>query len=169
MLHNKDTKILSEINVFLTSQEKAASKLIEVFRSLKLYKLSIVKTEFKQSRFQKTDLLLILLLFPVFGIKTVHNYVGSKLQEMTLAGKNTLYRLKNQENINWRRIISNINRKLFQYSDNQNIKNDSETPKCLIGDDSDFEKTGFKIEGLGKIWSHVKSTRVLGFKALFLH
>lgn len=168
MLHNKDTKILSEINVFLASQEKAASKLIEVFRSLKLDKLSIVKEEFSQAKFRKSDLLLVLLLFPIYGVKNVHDYIGSKLQEIILASKNTLYRLKNEENINWRRIVSNINKKLFLYTEKQNVKTRSETEKCLIVDDTDFEKTGTKIEGIGKIWSHVKSTGILGFKGLFL-
>ena len=32
MLHNKDTKILSEINVFLSKQEKAVSKLVAMFK-----------------------------------------------------------------------------------------------------------------------------------------
>ena len=40
--------------------------------------------------------------------------------------------------------------------------------KCLIIDDTDFEKATYKTEHVGKIWSHVKNTRFWGFKGLFL-
>ena len=41
-------------------------------------------------------------------------------------------------------------------------------PKCLIIDDTLFEKTGKTIEGISYVWDHVIKKSVLGFKALFL-
>jgi hypothetical protein len=40
--------------------------------------------------------------------------------------------------------------------------------KCLIIDDTDFEKSTYRAEHVGKIWSHVKHCRFWGFKGLFL-
>jgi hypothetical protein len=37
-------------------------------------------------------------------------------------------------------------------------------PKCLVIDDSDLQKRGQYIEGVGKIWSHVLDKHILGFK-----
>jgi hypothetical protein len=39
--------------------------------------------------------------------------------------------------------------------------------KCLVIDDTYFEKTGCKIEQIGKVFSHVHQKQILRFKALF--
>lgn len=41
-------------------------------------------------------------------------------------------------------------------------------PVCLIIDDTDLPKAGKKIEKIGRIFSHVSHSSLLGFKALFL-
>lgn len=51
------------------------------------------------------------------------------------------------------------------------VRTDSTTskdPVCLIVDDSDLPKTGRRIEQIGRIFSHVTHSSILGFKALFL-
>ncbi|PLB86086.1 hypothetical protein C0T31_07215 [Dysgonamonadaceae bacterium] len=52
------------------------------------------------------------------------------------------------------------------------VKNQSESdrtaPRCLIIDDTDPDKTGRRIELIGKIYSHVSNTFNLGFKGLFM-
>lgn len=40
--------------------------------------------------------------------------------------------------------------------------------RCVILDDTDLPKRGYKAEGLGKVFSHTAMRRILGFKALFL-
>lgn len=166
MLQRKNTKILSEINDFFTSSEKAVLKVIDIYRSLKLYKLNFGLQDFEQATYSKSDLLLCLLLFPIYSVKTVRGYLSSALKKYVDAGKNTFYRFKNQSNINWRSLLWATNKKLFKYSESNS--NQSDNPKCLIVDDTDFAKTGFKIERIGKIWSHVLNKRILGFKGLFL-
>ena len=41
-------------------------------------------------------------------------------------------------------------------------------PVCLMVDDTDFPKRGFQTELIGKVFSHVTHSMILGFKALFL-
>ena len=41
-------------------------------------------------------------------------------------------------------------------------------PVCLMVDDTDFPKRGFQTEPIGKVFSHVTHSMILGFKALFL-
>ena len=81
-------------------------------------------------------LLFGLLLFPLFGIKNVKGYLSTILHKHLEAGKNAFYLFKNQENINWRSIVSSINKKLFKYSENHT--NIIGGDKCLITDDTDF-------------------------------
>ena len=43
-----------------------------------------------------------------------------------------------------------------------------DSPRCLIVDDTDLPKTGRRIELIGRIFSHVTRTSILGFKGLFM-
>jgi len=45
-------------------------------------------------------------------------------------------------------------------------ENNSDSPKCLIIDDSDLPKTGRYIEKISRIWDHVSKRFILGYKLL---
>jgi len=83
-------------------------------------------------------------------------------------GKDTFYNFMKSDDIDWRRIILHVAKRMmgmFTISEDHDRR---ERPFCLIADDTDIEKTGRSIEGIGKIYSHVKNKLVLGFKALML-
>jgi hypothetical protein len=107
------------------------------------------------------------LLFPLFSIKNIQGYLSSSLRPYLEAQKDTFYRFKNSSFIKWRSVLYTINARLIKNLKAQGAKAQS-TPSCLIIDDSDLIKTGFKIEHMGKIWSHVLQKSILGFKGLFL-
>lgn len=167
MLRNKSTKVFSETNSFFTSTEKGIFRIMELYKGLKLDRLQIGAENLPQSTYKKGDLLLGLLLLPLYSIPNVYSYTRHSLSESIEAQKNTFYRFKNDFRINWRAIVVKCNRALFKQ-----IKEPTTQPndiiKCLIIDDTDFEKTTYKTEHVGKIWSHVKHSRIFGFKGLFL-
>ena len=66
MLLNKGTTILSEINDFFTSSEKAIETVFNTLRSLKLSKSQFFIKEKQNNAYKNTDKLIILLLFPQF-------------------------------------------------------------------------------------------------------
>ena len=68
----------------------------------------------------------------------------------------------------WRKIVYRINLQLLNKIILRSDENKSKDPVCLIIDDTDLPKTGTKIEKLGRIFSHVTHSSLLGFKALFL-
>lgn len=120
-----------------------------------------------QSTFRKGDLLLALLLFPLYSLANVYKYTKHPLSQSIEASKNTFYRLKNDCCINWRNLLSKCNSKLFKHT-KYLVSGKDGTEKCLILDDTDLEKSTYKTEHVGKIWSHVKHGRFWGFKGLFL-
>ena len=71
MLRNKSTKVFSETTSFVTSTEKGIFRIMELYRVLKLDKLKIGTGQVPQSIFHKGDLLLGLLLFPIYSIPNV--------------------------------------------------------------------------------------------------
>jgi len=96
-----------------------------------------------------------LLLFPIYFIPNVYSYTKHSLRSTLEASKNTFYRFKNNSKVNWRNIIQKYNRALFIRL-NKESKQVSDNVRCLIIDDTYFEKSTYKTEHVGKIWSHVK-------------
>jgi len=167
MLQNKSTKVFSETNSFFSSTEKGIFRIMELYRTLSLHRLQLGQQEMPQSTFRKGDLLLGLLLFPIYSISNVYSYRNSQLSKTIEAHKNTFYRFKNDFRINWRSVVSKCNKVLFGKIKEVTGDNDTSV-KCLILDDTDFEKSTYKTEHISKIWSHVKHSRLFGFKGLFL-
>lgn len=167
MLQNKSNKILSEINDFFSSKEKAVSKTMTVIRALNIKGINFDPKTNWPEQYSRQDLLLALLLQPLFSIQNVSGYTKSCLYEYFQAGKDTLYRFKNEGNISWRKIVDQVNRKIIKRIE-QSGTEDAEQPRCLIVDDTDLEKTGKRIEHVSRVWSHVVHSSVLGFKGLFL-
>ena len=70
MLRSKDTTILSEINDFFTSSEKAIETVFNTLCSLKLSESQFFTKEKQNYVYKNMDNLLILLLFPLFKINS---------------------------------------------------------------------------------------------------
>jgi hypothetical protein len=167
MSQHKSNKVFSEINDFFFSQEKAISKTMMVINVLKIPGIKFEPRNNWPEQYSRQDILLTLLLMPLFSIKNVTGYTQSVLYDYLQAGKDTLYRFKNESSISWRKITAKINRRILKRI-KQSGTQDSEMPRCLIVDDTDLHKTGKSIEHVSKIWSHVAHTSVLGFKGLVL-
>ncbi|PZX11859.1 DDE superfamily endonuclease [Breznakibacter xylanolyticus] len=167
MLRFKDTVILSEINGFFTSSEKAMDTIFTTIRSLTF---SDTKFGFSQAcnhKYTNHGKLALLLLFPFFEVKTSWHYSNSGLSRILYCGKDVFYRLLNDSSINWRNLAYSLNmqliRKVQKSTDSTNLN-----PTCLIFDDTDLPKTGRKIELISRIYSHVSHTFNIGFKGLFM-
>ncbi len=164
MLTSKSTKIFSETKNFFTSSEKGIIRIMDLYKSFNLNRINLGVKEPAQSTFRKGDILLAMLLFPLFSLSNVYSYTKHSLSESINASKNTFYRFKSNSMINWRGIVEKCNKKLFRHLPEPS----KESIKCLIIDDTDFEKTTYKTEHISRIWSHVKHSYILGFKGLFV-
>ena len=117
-------------------------------------------------KFTCLQVLQLLVLFPFFSIKNAANYSSSALGKVFACHKDVFYRFMNDGNVNWRRIIYSVFRQLYsRVSHKTALKSDA---KCVIIDDTDLPKTGFKTEKIGKVFSHTQMKPILGFKAMFL-
>jgi hypothetical protein len=167
MLRHKDTIILSEINSFFTSSEKAMETIFSFIRSLTFSDKKFGFSGANNLKFSNHNKLVLLLLFPFFEIKSSWHCADSALYRFLSCGKDVFYRLLNESLIDWRNLAYSINMQLIRKVQNNSELNGS-NPRCLIIDDTDLPKTGRKIELIGKIFSHVTHTVNLGFKGLFL-
>ena len=99
--------------------------------------------------------------------KTVSSSLTSLYEHGIRTGKDVFYRLKNNEQVCWRRILWHIGMKFIQVTESNNTT-DEKKSHYLIFDDTTVEKSGKKIEFLGRVWDHVKQRSVLGFKILVM-
>jgi len=129
--------------------------------------LSGVKTR----GFNTIAIVQFLTCLPLMGLYSIGAIFPSEYAGFVLCQKDVFYRLKNNPNLPWRKIVSSISRRFLKMALTKGapqIDKKTSNPNCFIFDDTDLTKTGQKIEGIGKIWSHVRHGSVLGFKALFL-
>lgn len=165
MLRSKDTTNLSEINGFFTSSEKVCQTVLWIIRSLNLNNKQLIFSDGERSTYSSGNVLTLLLLFPLFQLSNVRAYSQSILLKLFKGGKDVFYRFKNNEMINWRALHYQVTSQLIEIATSAEESNDY---KCLIADDTDLPKTGWSIELIGRIWSHVTNNSKLGFKGLFL-
>ncbi len=167
MLRSKSTKLFSEIDNFFSSSEKAIIKVRDLYKVIKVTPIKFDKENNWPIEYKRKDLLLGLLLMPLFSVKNATQYLTSALYQYIEASRDTLYRFKNNSNISWRKMSYAMNKRIIQKISTKGMV-DITMPKCLIVDDSDFPKVGKFTEHISRIWSHVNHGSILGFKGLFL-
>jgi len=165
MLRRKDTTNISEITGFFTSSEKVCRTVLWIIRSLNLDSKQLKSSEGDRSTYSSGNILTLLLLFPLFKLSNVRAYSQSTLSKLFKGGKDVFYRFKNNGMINWRALHYQVTLQLIGIA---TVAEESTGYKCLIADDTDLPKTGWSIELIGRIWSHVTNSSKLGFKGLFL-
>jgi len=170
MPRDKVTKQISELqNNFSSDQIKSST----IFQTLKSLKLSANFAEFNHLKVQgyAFHLVLSLLIWMILhSKKTVNSSLPEFSDNGIHLGNDVYYRFKNSEKICWRRILWYIVQKFMLQTRKNSEKNDATSvkskPRCLIFDDTLLEKTGRKIEKIGKVFDHVNNRMVLGFKLL---
>jgi hypothetical protein len=119
----------------------------------------------KKKGYEITQLLRVLLIMPFVGTMNVWNMMQSGYSFLTDAQKDAFYRLKNNPEIDWRKILYAFCKRFIALTKAKgNVIGNG--IKCLIIDDSSFHKSGVKTENMGKVWDHVLGKSILGMKFL---
>ena len=166
MLNNKDILKSQEIKTKFKSKWVGVDYIDSHLDILNFKKISKLFDKVKSRGVSFSVLLKILLTLPVIGVKTVHELVKDKKEELNNHCKDSLYRLLSNHRIDWRvLLICFVKQYLLRDSDFSTPKNST---KCLIFDDTDILKKGRKIEGTSKVYDHVNGSYILGFKLLVM-
>jgi hypothetical protein len=163
MLQHKDTHKISELKNGFTHRWFEADFILS---SLTCFKLSMANKCFaglKEKGYSLASLFGILLSLPFIGQNSVNGLLHSNLGSYIEARKDTFYRFKNLEAINWRGILWFFARQFIKLSKKEN---GGKSPRCLIFDDSVLQKSGKFIERISRVWDHVTGRCVLGYKLL---
>lgn len=169
MLQIKDIKNLNEIKELFALGEKVTNILSDFYSDF--FTTSVISNinAIKTKGVKGIDTFLPLLMLPFLGISTIKALYTSGLSNISTAEKDVYYRFRNRSNIDWRRIHYFFSKRFknLALTKGENIDH-NQLPRCFILDDSTVEKTGKKIEFIGKVYDHVKHIWFLGFKYLVL-
>ncbi len=165
MLQHKDIKTLSELTSTFCDTYKKSNFFTDYVSVLKLGKLHCVFSTVKQKGISGLSLINILLSLPFLDKKNVHNFINSSWQSYTNYGKDAYYRLKSNYKINWRNFLLGVVKQSVSTLDDCGTNTGI---KAFIFDDTTIQKTGYKIEGVSKVWNHVINRSVLGYQLLVM-
>jgi len=168
MLRDKGTKKIEEIKTDFNPERFDEEKVTNIFKALKISESLKEFNYLKQSGYSVKMVLSLLLVMVVTGKKTVSSSLSSLSEQGRTIGKDVFYRLKNNGNICWRRILWHIVLKFIQITQSTVLQDESDNPHCLIFDDTTAKKSGKKMEKIGRVWDHVEQRSILGFKILVM-
>jgi hypothetical protein len=168
MLRHKSTTIISELNNYFSSSEKAIQTLFTVLGSLKISDKMFRNIDKNNSQYSGFQKFILLILFPLFEINDISHYEKSSLYQLFKCGKDVFYRFLDNPNFSWRKFAGKINLRLIKNISQASYNSDNEQIKCIIADDTDLPKCGKQFELLSRIYSHVSNSFKYGFKGLFL-
>ena len=115
-------------------------------------------------------LLLYLLLVRICKITIFRFYMAGYFGLLdTSIGKNSFYRFINNERYDWRKLQCSVAKAYVKNVEketkaNSATKHDVEKLKFFVADDTTIQKTGKKMEKIGKVYDHTTGEYVLGYK-----
>lgn len=165
---DKNREIISELQNFfgINSGNKAVNAVLTVLGKINIRTKSIGVEKKPNCKFTFVQILRLAILFPFFAVKNSYHYAESSLGRLFKCKKDIFYRFMNNGNVDWRNILYAITSQIMKMF--QREPDGGKRIQSLIIDDSDLPKRGKKAEGIGKVFSHVETRRILGFKAMFL-
>ena len=168
---NKDRKIVSELSEFFTEKGcgLGIQRILNVLGSLNITERQLAFEKRPNCKFTCAQVIQLMVLFPFFSIRNAANYCSSSLKTLFDCHKDMFYRILSNDRIDWRNLLRYVNGRLLKSISVRSDARNSDSPVCMIVDDTDMPKTGRKGEMLGRVYSHVDGRgSILGHKGLFL-
>lgn len=165
MQHIKGTEkigVLKEVAHTGLALTDSLAKVIDIFEMEKYFTLFNI---FKTKGFAIGDLLKVSVIMPFVGVANVYALLKHGFTGPIQAKKDAYYTAKNNEHIDWRKILYKT-AKRFKHLVNKDITLNYKRVTALIFDDTLLEKTGKGIEKISLTFDHVTKRYVLGYKLL---
>ena len=164
MLQNKDITKIREIKRLFSKKWLESEVLYQQIKLFKITPVSLILKNSKKGGIDAWDLFQVLLILPFANIKNVYQLFTVKFTPKKQGKKDAFYRLLGNQNINWRSILLYFVVRFLKLE--KQIDTQTNSPKCLIFDDTTIAKTGKTIEGISKVYDHITHRFILGYKLL---
>lgn len=156
--------IFSEMGNLLSVKSRVSSNLTALFARFSLGHLLSHMGMKKEQEYSLVQLIMVICLFRVCG-ETIHSVYKSRFHDLATTGKNCYYRLLERSSMDCRKLLLTMSVLFYAILRKEGVAA-SDSPSCLILDDTTIEKTGIYMEGISRVFDHVKEHSVLGYKFL---
>jgi len=164
----KSIKNLSEISNYRSNNDYTATTFNRVLKCFNLGPINRMLNASKTKGLKGAELFKLIFIMPFIGMLNIHQLYISGIKESLSVDDNSYYRFLNNSNINWRGILHTFGRQFILKSEQYSEDKVDNSVKCFIVDDTQLNKTGKMIEGIGKVYDHVSHKYSLGMKLLLL-
>jgi len=165
----KDTLNLTELKPLCDSPDKPLSILYRFMNGKKSVSGLKSLEQTKSSGYSSREVLFLLLALPFLGQSNLHSFFQSSFSSLSKAKKDVYYRLKNNEVLNWRKILLGMAKEFMHRVGRAESEQESQHEvSAFVLDDTFLPKCGKLIEGVSMVWDHVVQGSRLGFKCLTL-
>lgn len=168
MQPDKSIQNLSELHWVGKNDEQLGAGLTRLLKQFNLGAVGKILKASKTRGICSKKIFLTLFLFPFFGITNILGWVRSGLSEDSDGKKDVYYNLINNSRINWRAIVHHFAKGFAATVKSKSDDQPGDLPGCLVVDDTTLDKTGKKMEFIGKVFDHCSHSYQLGMKVLTL-
>ncbi len=154
----------SEMANLLSAKSRISNDLTVLFARFSLGHMLSRMGMKKEQGYSLVQLIMAICIFRVCG-ETIRSAYATRFHGLATTGKNCYYRLLERASMDWRRLLLAMSVRFHVILRKENVKA-ADGPTCLILDDTTLEKTGIHMEGISRVFDHVKGHCVLGYKLL---
>ena len=157
---------LDELSPLLSDKNSLCSDLMPYFRLFGIHRVLNRLAPVKSKGIPVYDLLVLLSLFRICG-ESIFSFYRNGFYGLGNLGKNCFYRLQNSCLMDWRRLLLGTAGCFFRLLKKEHCAT-RQGPQAFILDDTTLEKTGARMEFIGRVFDHTRHAHVLGYKLLSL-
>lgn len=168
MSTHKITPFLSDIKTFFNNSDMTAAmqNIGSLLGAVKMTERDTIGVRSKTNHvYRLLSVLQCLIMMPLFGVRNIYRaHRDNTLATFMEARKDVFYRFMDNPDVDWRKAMWHISLQLWNKIQ---VRSDHRSGDvCLVFDDTDHEKTGRRIEKIGRVYSHLRHKAVLGFKCM---
>jgi hypothetical protein len=168
MQQNKSINNLSETHKYCSDSTVLVNTFTAILNEFNLSYINNLFSKAKSKGVNGAKIFETLFVLRFLDLKNIQQLMHSGYSIETSTKKDVYYDFLKNENIDWRRILCLFTKQFFKTVDKKGSPNDFESPLCLIVDDTQLNKTGKKMEFIGKVYDHCTHKYTLGMKVLTL-
>jgi len=159
---------IKEVNTVLNAQGYSLeTSIIEVMKEFNFKTLIHRAGIAKACGYSIAAILTLVLMLPLMLLENTHQFYKSHYAKEEHMKKDTIYRMKNNPNYPWRRLLYAV-AKAFRKLAGKTTSGSSSGVTALILDDTTDSRVGYKMENISHVFDHVIRKTVYGYKILVL-
>lgn len=159
---------LDEIKKVLDQNDYSLNNILyDVIKVFNFQKICLDTGFIKESGYELLEVITVTIMMPLMMLKSVNAFFDSRYKNITKMKKDVIYRLKNNEKMNWRKLQYGVCKKFVKLT---NKSKEVVPNSAFIVDDTSNIKTGKTIENISIVHNHTSTQKsfYLGFKTLVL-